>query len=124
MPRKLRRVVIVFLANVVLSIVMLAVSRFLGALDPPFFYGTLLGVLLSTAQFALLANALEKSAKPETVSAGFYMIGQYAVRILILAAVVIFALSTHLIDAVPMVITLFFPQAVIIANGVCGGHWL
>ena len=123
MPRKLRRVAIVLLTNILLSMVMLAVSYFLGALDPPFFYGTLAGVLLSTAQFALLANSFEKTAGRQG-GTGMYMAGQYAVRFLILAAAVIVAMSTRWFDPIPMIIAVFFPQVLIIVDGIFDLHWL
>lgn len=81
-------------------------------------YGTALGALVSFLNFLFLAFSIEKSVNKEKKGAQTVMGTSYSLRLMLIAAVVVFAIKSPHINYLSTLIPLIFPRISIMISEV------
>lgn len=104
-----------------LSAVQLFFFFIFGFFDKTAVLGTLLGVAVAFLNFLFLAVTVDFSVKRGKSSAQGLMGLSYSLRLLFIAAAVVFAIKSPAINYIATVIPLVFPRIIILINNLAGG---
>jgi len=102
-----------------LAAIMLVIALIAGYLNSAFIIGALFGCLYTLLNFILMGYAVNKSVTaPSPAKAQAYMAVSYFLRYAITAAVIYIALKAEYLNAVAVIIPLFFPKIIFIFNSI------
>lgn len=113
--REVRNVAVITL---ILGVIQVIVTIPLGYFGSPAVLGTLLGCAVAILNFALMGIILERSLSNSRAAAGLVGTG-YILRLIFIAAAVVWAMKADYLNYVCAVIPLIFPQiSIFIINAV------
>lgn len=97
----------------ILGVIMYGVFAAFGHYDLTVVLGALLGVAAAFANFAVLGMSVQKAVDKDAGGARISMASSYTLRMLMIAAVVVFAIKSPYINYLAAIIPLIFPRIVI-----------